>query len=416
MKTNFFTMMAATALCVVLSACGGEQKVINPLGVQAPEWQQFAHPKGEGATIYKLAKADAPVLQIASEPVEGDYGESEILWSDQKPPRGWYVNNYDISSSDALPIIGEEGNFYKVYVSNQWLGGEEGYIKKSDCDIVKAAALTPEVVDSIGKTEFRSDNIIKEGDLQSLCFSSFLGDYDEMSFKMGQLCDLCIVYPDTKPVTLNVTMGNAPITFAKAEEEENYLLSAGEDQLYQPGPESPSVFDTKKLSGEQINQLYSDLKLDGAELKEVVYYIPEVSKERFIHIYIFPTGTKLYAAQLNALDGFSNPQAVTAVPGCPFAEQNALGYWTSKSGNPAMLFIIYQKGSHYYDVEFDAYKQRFREPHDLNKGTTHGMEVFRCVEEREYYQIDSENGGLVIRDMGDPGFVIDKKSPMEWKQ
>ena len=114
MKTNFFTMMAATALCVVLSACGGEQKVINPLGVQAPEWQQFAHPKGEGATIYKLAKADAPVLQIASEPVEGDYGESEILWSDQKPPRGWYVNNYDISSSDALPIIGEEGNFYKI--------------------------------------------------------------------------------------------------------------------------------------------------------------------------------------------------------------------------------------------------------------------------------------------------------------
>ena len=32
------------------------------------------------------------------------------------------------------------------------------------------------------------------------------------------------------------------------------------------------------------------------------------------------------------------------------------------------------------------------------------------------HMIDSENGGLVIRDMGDPGFVIDKKSPMEWKQ
>lgn len=418
MKKNILTFMAVALLCAGLVACGGEKKESNPLNVEAPAWEQFAHPKGDNATIYKQAKADAPVLQIASEPVEGDYGDMEVLWSDEKAPRGWYVNNYDISTYDALPILGEEGEFYKVYVSHEWLGGEEGYVKKAECDVVKPVALTTELIDSIGKMEFRSDNILKEGELQNLCFSSYLGDYDEISFKMGQWCGNCIVYPETKPVSLNITMGNAPISFAKGEGEgdESYMLSGGEDQLCQPSPDNPSVFDTKKLSEEQIQQMYNDLKVDGAKPKEVLYYIPEVNKERFIHLYIFLTGNELYMAQLNAVSALSGPQEVATSADSPFREQDALGYWTYKSGKPGVVFIIFHSGSRYYDVEFDAYKRRFRVPHVLNKGTTHGMEVFRCVEEKCYYQIDSKSGGLVIRDIGDPDFVIDSMSPLEWNK
>ena len=290
MKKNFLNLMAATLLCAGLVACGGEKKESNPLNVEAPALEQFAHPKGDGVTIYKQVKSDAPVLQIASEPVEGDFGDMEVLWSGEKAPRGWYVNNYEISSYDALPILGEEGDFYKVYVSHEWLGGKEGYVKKADCDVVKPMALTPELIDSIGKSECRSDRIVKEGELRNLCFSSYLGDYDEMSFEMGQWCGHCIVYPKTKSVSLNITIGQAPVSFAKGEGEgdESYMLSGGEDQLCQPNQEGPSVFDTQKLSEEQIRQVYNALKVDGAKAKEVLYYIPEVNKERFIHIYIFP--------------------------------------------------------------------------------------------------------------------------------
>lgn len=294
MKTNILNLMAAALLCTGLAACSGNNAENNPLNVEAPAWQQFAHPKGDNVIIYKQANADAPVLQIASEPVEGDYGDMQVLWSDEKAPRGWYVNNYDVNSYDALPILGEEGEFYKVYVSHEWLGGEEGYVKKADCDAVSPVALTPELIDSIGKSEFRSDCIVKEGELRNLCFSSYLGEYDEMSFKMGQWCGHCIAYPETKSVSLNITMGNAPVSFAKGEGEgdEGYVLNGGEDQLCQPNPEGPSVFDTQKLSEEQIRQMYNDLKVDGATVKEVLYYIPEVNKERFVHIYIFPTGNE----------------------------------------------------------------------------------------------------------------------------
>ena len=36
-----------------------------------------------------------------------------------------------------------------------------------------------------------------------------------------------------------------------------------------------------------MRQMYNDLKVDGAKLNEVLYYIPEVNKEQFIHVYIY---------------------------------------------------------------------------------------------------------------------------------
>ena len=39
-------LVAVVLLCAGLAACG-DRKESNPLGIQAPEWQQFAHPKGE---------------------------------------------------------------------------------------------------------------------------------------------------------------------------------------------------------------------------------------------------------------------------------------------------------------------------------------------------------------------------------
>ena len=65
MKRNFLTMMAATLLCAGLVACGDMKKESNPLGVEAPAWQQFVHPKGERIFLYKEAKEDSPVLKRA---------------------------------------------------------------------------------------------------------------------------------------------------------------------------------------------------------------------------------------------------------------------------------------------------------------------------------------------------------------
>lgn len=293
MNKNILTLTAAVLLCTMLAACGGDKGLNNPLNVEAPAWQQFAHPKGNNKPLYKEATENSPVLKVAIAPSDGDSYETKIFWSDEKGPRGWYAESWIVNDNDVYPILGEEGDFYKLYVFNEVVGAKEAYAKKTDFDIVKPIALTQEIIDSIGKTEIRCDNIIKEGELQNLCFSSFEGDYDEPPFvTMGQLCGNCIIYPRINTAYLNVVTDKAPITFTKTEDNESYTLNVGEDQLYQPNSTSAIIFDTKKLSEELIKQMYNDLKQDGAEIKEVLYYIPEVNKERFIHIIIFPSDNK----------------------------------------------------------------------------------------------------------------------------
>ncbi|MBO5580002.1 MAG: hypothetical protein J5952_06240 [Prevotella sp.] len=309
-------LVAVVLLCAGLAACG-DRKESNPLGIQAPEWQQFAHPKGERISLYKEAKEDSPVLKTAIASDNGDYFEARIFWSDEEAPRGWYTEKWIANEHDALPILGEEGEFYKVYVFNETLGAKEAYVKKADCEAVKPVTLTQKLIDSIGMVEGRCDNIVKEGELQNLCFSSFQVDYDEEPYiMMGQLIGDCIVYPNASIVTLHVTSEKAPITFAKAEGGDGFILNCGEDQLWQPDPSQASILDTRKLSNEQMQQMYNDLKVDGAKLQEVLYYIPEVNKERFIHIYIFPTddgskGEESVSASAEAQVNNDDPETVT---------------------------------------------------------------------------------------------------------
>ena len=415
MNKKILTLMAAVLLCTMLAACGGDKGLNNPLNVEAPAWQQFAHPKGESVIVYKNADTKSPRLQFAAEPCEGDACDFKLLWSDEKAPHGWSVNDETANNFSAYPILGEEGDFYKVYISQEWLGAVEGYIKKAECDVIKPVDLTPELIDSIGKTECRRDYIISEGELQNLCLSSYLGEYDGMEFEMGQFCGNCLVFVETKPVVINASTENAPILYTQSVNEgtEEFQISFGQNQLFQSS-EGSYVLDTKKLSEEQVLSIFNSIRIESTKMKEVLFYLPDVNKERLQHFYIYLTGIELMKARLMAVDNLSSPSEISSTSGCPFNEGDALGYWTYKSGGESLVLIIYRKGHHYYDVEFDAYNKTFRESHSLQKGTTHGMEVFRCEEERHYYQI-REKGGLAIRDMGDPDFVIDNMSPMEWK-
>lgn len=290
MKKNFLAFIAVALLCVGLTACGGGQAENNPLNVQAPEWKQFIVPKVENPKIYKQANENSPVLRTSITTDYADVYEARMYWSDETAPRGRFTEHWIVAENSTYPILGEEGDFYKVYVFNEVVGAVEGFMKKAECNVVEPALLTPELIDSIGKMEGRCDNIVREGDLENLCISSFQVDYDEEPYIiMGQLCGNCIVYPHGYTAALSIVPETTPVTFTKVESGKGFMLRGSEDLLFQPNPVQASVLDTKKLSTELIQQMYNDLKTEKPELKEVLYYIPEVQKEQFIHVMIVPT-------------------------------------------------------------------------------------------------------------------------------
>lgn len=287
-KKNFLSMMAGALLVVGLVACGGSPSNPNPLNIEVPAWEQFVHPKSDGVKLYKSADENSPKLQIAHEPCEGDMCDLLIIWEGESVQRGWIVNDWDVSTYDAFPILAEEGDFYKVYVSSEWVGAEEAYIKKSDCDVVKPAEITQEVLDTIGKSTWRRDYVVPEGELKNLCFSSYLGEFDGLEFGMGQLCGNCLVFVNTNLIWLDQSDENADIKIVPgASENEADKLMFGKDYYWVPSDESPWLFDTKKLSNEMVGELFNRLRMDSVEITQMLYYLPDVSKERFYYLYKF---------------------------------------------------------------------------------------------------------------------------------
>jgi len=291
MKKSFLILIAVVLLVVGLMACGGNgnETPSNPLNINAPAWEKFVHPKSDGLKLYKSADENSPKLQIAMEPCEGDICETEIIWAGEKIQRGWTANDWDVTVYDVFPILAEEGDFYKVYVFGEWVGAAEAYIKKGECDVVMPAEITQEVLDSIGKRCWRRDYVIQEGELKNLCLSSYLGDFDGLEFGMGQICGNCLAFVNSKPVWLIQSDENVGIRLVAGENEnEADKLEFGKDFYWTPSEEAPSLLDTKKLGDEMVNELFNKLRPDSMELKEVIYYMPEVDKGRIFSIFLFP--------------------------------------------------------------------------------------------------------------------------------
>lgn len=411
MKKSIFSMISAVLLVVGLTACGGDS---NPLGVEAPAWEQFAHPKSDGVKLFERADEKSGWLNIIQEPCDGDACYSRLSWSNEKAPRGWTANNLDVSTTDAFPIIGEEGNYYKIYVSYEWLGAEEAYIKKSDCDVVKPVKITQEILDSLVKTSYRRDYVVQKGKLENLCLSSYYGEYDEVDFSMGQLRGNYLLFVKTKPVWLSFSDEAFKLTHNEDEENDSYQISFGSDLIWTSGEDASGLFDAGKLTEEQTESIYNAIHENPAEVIEVMYYLPDVDKSSLKHSYVNRlVGTALYSARNHALFSYSGPEEITAEPNCPFGAGDAIGYWYPKGGTPS-IFIIYKRGGRYFDVDFDPYYKTFSEPQELERANSRGKVFFRSKNQwdNDGFRIE-DNGELAWCNYGG-GFVSDYLARVEW--
>ena len=118
------------------------------------------------------------------------------------------------------------------------------------------------------------------------------------------------------------------------------------------------------------------------------------------------------AASEPSASELSAPSEITDIDGCPFGEEEALGYWRMGLGD-SLVFIIYQKGSRYYDVGYNVVTRQFHKPHPLAKGTAQGLSLYKCAEEECFYEIQESDGRLAIRAL-DVMFVIDRLWKVEF--
>ncbi len=106
-----------------------------------------------------------------------------------------------------------------------------------------------------------------------------------------------------------------------------------------------------------------------------------------------------------------SPRALVSIPGCPFTESQALGYWNVRKSSPSgpvtdKIRVIYKKGGVHYEVEYLVDRGTFSQPQVIKQGTIRklpGHQLFNSTVNKVYYEI--KNGRLLIREYCDPDFV-----------
>lgn len=261
----------------------------NPIGVEKPAWDKFLVVTAEDVTLYKDASSDSPQLMEAIEKLESDMAAREFRWEDQGKKKGYTVYPYKLSKNTVLPVLEETDTWYKVQVDNE-MAYTSAYIKKEWCRLVMPEPITEDILERLSNTTWRCNYLVKKGKLKNLCITTFFDVLNGESLHVGALVDGCLVYPNYKQIyPKNNSSSN--VTISKNEEYDCFTLSYGENQIVKF--EEGDVFDPRKLTDEEVTQIFNVVKLESsATPMKVEYYLPEIDQERTFSFAFDPPNSK----------------------------------------------------------------------------------------------------------------------------
>ena len=270
-------VVLAVALVAGLSACQKE-KSGNLLGVEAPQWQKFVMVTEDDVPLFKEADPSSPRLLCWTEDLESDMVDVQFKWDDEDKPADNYIPRQEsMFMGNVLPVVSEEGDFYKVNIRTNWRDADFAYLPKACAEDIATAPITPEV---LSMQQYARYLTIDEGPLKGLCLISFLGDFDEEMFEVGQLMDSCIVIPEQRksisPLYDEQQQGIA--IEQDADFPDIYRLKYGPAEVFKLGnPEygDINVLDASKLSDEQLQQVFDIAKNEQPKYVKACYYFPD---------------------------------------------------------------------------------------------------------------------------------------------
>ena len=115
-------------------------------------------------------------------------------WTEEMEKTGYDVSNYQFYDGDIFPLLGEEGDFFKVQLNNgpQQSGIEIAYINKECGKIIKSRPIDSELLRNYPRI-----NVIPKGKYKNLALMGQPGDISEV----GVLVNGHIIVPEQNVIT-----------------------------------------------------------------------------------------------------------------------------------------------------------------------------------------------------------------------
>lgn len=277
----------AAAIVIAAIACffafSGSSKN-NPLGVQKPKWEKFVKVNESNVKLYKEADVSSAYIQFAVENCECDMPDERYVWSDDKAPRGYNVNDYDVEINTVYPVLDESDGWYRVHFGVGEI--QEAYIQKTSCEEVKPEPITKKIIDKVYGNDKGAYKFVEKGEFANLfILREPFGFGVEENVSMGVLIDGCIVMP-AECLCFPQESDSADVSIFNASNSSEYKLwHLNCPQNYweeTSDAEFPTAFNVNNLTESDIQKMVMALRPQGSKSSTVYYYFPTVATDRFI--------------------------------------------------------------------------------------------------------------------------------------
>lgn len=296
MKTRLFVLFWGMLIPVLTTNCSEKKtvekaemaetaemtvKTESVIKVSTPSFKDFVVVTTEEAELYKKADSNSPTLTrwFESE-CESDFCENFYQWSDQ-PAKSGFDRSTEILAyaGRVFPVLGVEGDFYKVYTFDEFCEIESAYIPKAcvgdiECNPIKADMLEAE-------DNYLNCRVMKDGKYKDIVL---IDEYDELngeSLQVGVLIDGIVATPVVYFID----------SYLNNEQKEDIIIDDSEDiitlkytkNLAKVAEEEYESYqlDLKKLSAEQIAKIVDTVTRKKPEYVKYMYHFPAQGLQSF---------------------------------------------------------------------------------------------------------------------------------------
>ena len=168
-KTKFFFLLCGLLITLQTANCSNKNtngnaetsettaKTESVIEVSPPPFKKFVVVTTEDAGLYKKADKNSPTMvRWFESDCESDYCDNYYQWADQPGKPGFDLSTEIITfEGRVFPVLGEEGNFFKVYTLDLWCNIESAYIPKSCVGNIESAPIKADMLEAEGNDCFQ---------------------------------------------------------------------------------------------------------------------------------------------------------------------------------------------------------------------------------------------------------------------
>ena len=288
-KKRLFPVGGVVALALVIWGAfsifsGGKGNDILP--VQKPAWEKFVVVLNEDVVLFKEAKTISPKLEVMVEEIDSDVPGRYFKWDDTPNKRGYSSFVYKLYSNRILPVVGEEGEWYKVAVSDDEIGFIDCYVQKTYCREVKPEPITPELLNEL-RSYKGSDawfGLQTEGRYKDICFISSNNEFGGSWLDLAVLHNGVIINPLTKHIMISSSEEDGPLFEVNYNEAyEMSILTCGKQLQGGDGwLDAQLIIQEAKNGVLNLDNFFESIPTSQSSIQEVSYYFPEIDKDHLV--------------------------------------------------------------------------------------------------------------------------------------